>query len=148
MPAKRTTKEERAREHDDPRAVAAFMRALDHPLKSVMVTIRAAILGATQGITEGIKWNTASFHCQGWFATIGVRSRTNVQVILHHGVKAQGDSSLSQTIEDSSQLLTWLARDRAMISFVSEEDFESKRDAFTRIINQWVEHQAYLARMA
>jgi hypothetical protein len=55
---------------------------------------------------------------------------------------------LSQTIEDSAELLTWLAKDRALITFLSAEDFERKREPFVRIIRQWVEHQAYLARMA
>jgi len=153
MPAKRKTAGARATgrvrsEHDDPRAVTAFMQALEHPLKPVMEMIRAAILKADPRITEGIKWNTASFYSQGWFATIGVRLQTGVQVIMHHGTKAQKDSTLSQTIEDSAELLTWLAKDRALITFLSAEDFERKREPFVRIIKQWVEHQAYLARMA
>ena len=153
MPAKRKTAEAgpagRARsEYDDTKAVTAFLKALEHPLKSIMEMIRSAILNSAPGITEGIKWNTASFYCQGWFATIGVRSRTGVQVIMHHGTKAQRDSTLSQTIEDSSQLLTWLAKDRALITFHGAGDFENRREAFRKIIRQWVEHQAYLARMS
>lgn len=153
MPAKRTTTGARAAgrarsEHDDPGAVTGFMRALEHPLKPVMEMIRETILATDPGITEGIKWNTASFYCQGWFATISVRSQTGVQVILHHGTKAQKDSTLSQTIDDSSQLLTWLAKDRAVLTILSESDFQTKREAFRRIIKAWVEHQAYLARMA
>ena len=113
-----------------------------------MELVRAAILSADPGITEGIKWNTASFYFLGWFVTIGVRSQTGVQVIMHHGTKVQKDSTLSQTIEDSAGLLTWQAKDRALITFLSAEDFGQKRAAFVRIIRQWVEHQAYLARMA
>ena len=153
MPAKRKTAGAgpagRARiEHDDTKGVTAFMKALEHPLKSIMETVRAAILNSAPGITEGIKWNTASFYCQGWFATIGIRSMTGVQVILHHGSKAQKDSTLSQKIEDASQSLTWLAKDRALITFHGAGDFENRREAFRRIIRQWVEHQAYLARMS
>jgi hypothetical protein len=90
----------------------------------------------------------ASFYCHGWFATVGVRAKTGVQLILHHGAKVQADTTLSQTVDDPSHLLTWLAKDRAMITFTSAEDFKSRRAAFRNIMKQWVKHQAHLAKAA
>lgn len=135
-------------EHDDSPSVAAFLSTLEHPMKSVIEAIRASILEADRTITEGIKWNTASFYCHGWFATVGVRAKTGVQLVLHHGVKARADSTLSQTIDDSSHLLTWLAKDRATITFSSAEDFKNRQAAFKGIVKQWVKHQARLAKTA
>ena len=122
------------------------MSTLEHPMKSVIEAIRVAILGADRTITEGIKWNTASFYCHGWFATIGVRAKAGVQLVLHHGAKVRADTTLSRTIDDPSQLLTWLAKDRATIIFASAEDFKSRQAAFKNIIKQWVKHQVYLAK--
>lgn len=124
------------------------MSTLEHPMKSVIETIRAAILSADKTITEGIKWNTASFYCYGWFATINIRVKTGVQVVLHHGAKIRDDSTLSQTIADPAHLLGWLARDRAAITLASAEDFKNRRAAFQKIIKQWAEHQAHLSRTA
>ena len=114
-------------------------------MKSVIEAIRLAILDSDRTITEGIKWNTASFYCHGWFATVGVRATTKVQLVLHHGASAQVNSTLSQTIEDPSGLLTWLDKDRATITFSSAEGFKSNEVAFKEIIRLWAKHQALLA---
>jgi hypothetical protein len=121
------------------------MSTLEHPLKSVMEAIRLTILEADRTITEGIKWNSPSFYCHGWFATVNIRAKNGVQVVLYHGAKVRNDSTLSRTIDDSSHLLRWLSKDRAIITFVSAEDFQSKRGAYKKIIKQWVEYQARLA---
>jgi hypothetical protein len=138
----------RRSEHDDSVSVTAYMGALEHPMKSVIEAMRAAILDSDRTITEGIKWNTASFYCHGWFATVGVRAKTGVQLVLHHGAKVRDGSTLSETISDSSPLLTWLAKDRATITFISAEDFQRKQVAFKKIIKQWVKYQDQLAHNA
>jgi hypothetical protein len=132
-------------EYDNPEAVNAYMQSLEHPLKSVLEEIRCTILEADPGITEGIKWNSSSFYCYGWFATVNVKAKNGVQVVLHHGAKIRDDSTLSLTIDDPSQLLTWPSRDRAVITFVSTDSFQSNRIAFKNIIQQWVNYQAHLA---
>ncbi len=120
----------------------AFLRTLEHPLKTVVEDIRSAILAADRSITEGIKWNTASFYCYGWFATINVRAKAGLQIVLHHGAKLREDSGLSQTIDDPSHLLTWLGADRAIIAILSAEDFQRKQAPLKKIIKQWAKYQA------
>ncbi|MDB6110840.1 MAG: hypothetical protein JWR69_2590 [Pedosphaera sp.] len=132
--------------HDNTGAVTAFLGSLKHPLKPLVETIRATILETDSGITEGIKWNTASFYCHGWFATINLRAKKGVQLVLHHGAKVRDESTLSETIVDPSKLLTWLAKDRTAVTFINAEDFQSRRAAFQKIIKQWVQHQAGLAK--
>lgn len=124
-------------EHDDPEAVTTFLDALKHPIKPVLHAVRAAILSADKAITEGIKWNTASFYLHGWFATINVRAKAGVQIILHHGAKIRAGGSLTETIKDPSRLLEWLGKDRASVTFADAEDFQKKRAAFVKIIKRW-----------
>ncbi len=133
-----------AREHDDTAAVTAYLEALDHPLKPVVVAVRSAILGAGSGITEGIKWNSASFYCHGWFATANVRARGAVQIVLHHGAAVREDASLRSSIEDAAGLLKWMSADRAVVTLTGLADFEARREAFVLIIRQWAAYQARL----
>jgi hypothetical protein len=138
---------QRHSEHDDPEAVNAYLKLLEHPLKPVLEEIRRTILAADPRITEGIKWNSSSFYCYGWFAAINIRAKSGVQVVLHHGAKIRDDSTLSLTIDDSSQLLTWPSKDRAIVTFVSTENFQNDRAAFKNIIKQWAEYQAHLVNL-
>ena len=131
----------RGSEFDDSQAVTAFLDGLKHPLKPIIEEVRAAILGADKTITEGIKWNTASFYCQGWFATINVRAKAGVQIILHRGAKIRADGKARQDVDDPSGLLTWLGQDRAAVAFAASKDFRSKRPAFVKIIKQWARQQ-------
>jgi hypothetical protein len=132
-------------EHNDSEAVTAYMEVLEHPLKPVIEAIRRTVLKSDQRISEGIKWNSPSFYCYGWFATFHLRAKNGVQVVLHHGAKVRNDTTLSMMIDDSSQLLTWPSKDRATVSFISVEDFQSKQGAFEKIIKQWADYQSYLA---
>jgi hypothetical protein len=148
MEAKRSTMKrsaQRRNEYDDTDSVNAYMKSLEHSLKPVVETIRSTILETDSSITEGIKWNSPSFYCYGWFAAINLRAKNGVQVVLHHGAKVRDDTTLRSTIDDASHLLTWPSKDRSVLSFISSEDFQNKRGAFEKIIQQWVNYQAHLA---
>lgn len=146
MPKAQNTNTQAVFEYDNPAAVAAYLATLDHPLKPVVESIRLAILEADAAITEGIKWNSPSFYCYGWFATTNIRPKKNVLVVLHHGAKAHPEATLNQTIKDESALLTWMAADRAVVSFESVEDFAANRTAFVTLIRQWAAYQTQLAK--
>ena len=138
-------KTQQCSEYDDTDSVNVYMESLEHPLKPVIEGIRQTILEADQGITEGIKWNAPSFYCHGWFATFHLRVKKGVQIVLHHGAKIRNDTTLSSTLDDSSRLLNWPSKDRAIVNFVSIEDFQSKEKAFKKIIKQWADYQVHLA---
>lgn len=74
-------------EHDDTPGVTALVAALTHPLKPTLEGVRRTILAADPGITEGIKWNSPSFFCAGWFVTIGCRKPTQLDIVFHCGAK-------------------------------------------------------------
>ena len=122
---------------NDVSAVDEFMSRLVHPLKRTVEAIRSTILGADSHITEGIKWNSPSFYCNGWFATANVRAKDSIIVVLHMGAKVKDNSTTGLSIEDSTGLLEWAASDRALARFCSVEDFNAKKAAFKAVVGQW-----------
>jgi hypothetical protein len=74
---------------DTTRAVDEFLRALDHPFKSEIETMRKIILGAHPTVSEGTKWNAPSFRTTEYFATHELRVKGCVGVILHLGAKVR-----------------------------------------------------------
>ena len=119
-------------------AVDAWLAALDHPLKPVLVALRGAIAGADRGIREGIKWNSPSFHFKDWFATAGVRTEPFVRVVLHTGAKAKTSATAGLRIDDPDGLLEWHAKDRASAIFHDAREVKAKTAALRRIVKQWI----------
>jgi hypothetical protein len=125
---------------DSTRAVDEFMRALDHPFKREVEAIRVSVLGTDRNIAEGIKWNAPSFRTSEYFATLNLREKKGIGVILHLGAKARELPSGGLVVDDPAKMLKWLAKDRAMVVFASLEDFAARKAAFERIIQQWIVH--------
>lgn len=120
---------------DSTTAVDEFMARLDHPLKREIESIRRLIVEAHSSIAEGIKWNSPSFRTTEYFATMHLRSKHSVGVILHVGAKAR---KISVSVADPTGLLRWLGRDRAMLEFSDLHDIRSKKAAFENVLRQWI----------
>ena len=134
----------RAPEHDDPRGVDALLEGLDHPLKPVVQQVRRLILGVGPGITEGVKWNSPSFYSGGWFATVNVRGKQGVLLVLHHGAaKRKGVESLG-AIDDPDGLLHWHGPDRASVAIGSEAELRAMRAGLKRVVGRWVARHSAL----
>ena len=125
---------------DTTKAVDEFMSKLDHPFKTEIYAIRAAILGADSSIAEGIKWNAPSFRTRDYFATTNLREKAGVGVILHLGAKVRDTEPDGVPIKDPDGLLKWLAKDRAMVVFTNMKDFTTKKEAFEGLVRQWITH--------
>lgn len=123
---------------DTTRAVDDLMRALEHPLKKEIEAIRASVLAADPAIEEGVKWNAPSFRTTEYFATVNLREKKGIGIILHLGAKARDLPPGGLAVEDPERLLKWLARDRAMAVFEGMEDFRARQAAFERIVRQWI----------
>ena len=95
---------------------AAFLRALQHPLKAEIEAVRSIILGVSAAIAEEIKWNAPSFRTEkDFFATINLRSKDRVQVIFHLGAKVRPGLK-AFAIDDPNGLMAWRAGgDRARL---------------------------------
>ena len=123
---------------DTTKAVAAFMLALDHPFKKEIEVLRRIILGAHPSIAEGIKWNVPSFRTTEYFATMHLRAKDGIGVILHLGARARGAAAPKVEIKDPARLLQWLGEDRAMVIFADAKDVGSKRRPFDAVLRQWI----------
>ena len=123
---------------DTTEAVNTFMAGLKHPFKAEIESIRRMILGAAPGIREGIKWNSPSFRTTEYFATVNLREKSGIGVILHLGAKVKKLPAGGVVIADAGKLLKWLGKDRAMVVFADKNDLKARKAGFAKIIPQWV----------
>jgi len=117
-----------------------FMQALAHPQKAEIEALRTIIKGADKSISEGIKWNAPSYRTVEWFATMNLRSKTGMQVILHLGAKVKEKGWKGFTLDDPAGLATWLGKDRAMVTFADLKAIKAHKGAFVAILKQWIAH--------
>lgn len=122
--------------------VEALIEALDHPGKPEMLALRKVLLSADRSISEGIKWNAPSFRTTEWFATINTRPKSGAEAILHFGAKKNAISRTGVDIPDPAGLLTWLAKDRAIVRLRNKKDIADRRDALTALVRAWIKHVA------
>lgn len=121
-------------------SVEDFLETLNHPFKQEVVALRQMILAADTRIGEEIKWNAPSFYTTQHFATFQLRAKTGVQIILHLGTKVRETATTGITIPDPESLLTWLAKDRASVTFQNMDEIHAKRAAFAALIRAWIEY--------
>ena len=118
--------------------VEDFLAALEHPAKQEILALRRLILAADGSIGEEIKWKVPSFRTTEHFATLHLRAKQGVGVILHFGAKKRSVAGIK--IADPDALLEWLADDRAMTTFRDLHDVVAKQQAFTALIREWIRH--------
>lgn len=58
-------------------------------------------------------------------------------LIFHLGAKVR--ASAKPEIKDPKKLLTWLAKDRAMVSFTGLADVQAQAAALKGIVRQWIQ---------
>lgn len=114
--------------------VDALLDRMDHPRRVEIDAVRKAILSADKSISEGVKWNAPSFRTTEWFATVNLRGKEGMQVILHFGAKARAGHK-RPAIEDPNRLLRLLGDDRAMATL---GDNAADRNALAAIVRQWI----------
>ncbi len=118
--------------------VDSFMAELEHPLKSGIERLRAAILASNDEITEHVKWNAPSFCYAGVDrVTFRLQPGDRLQLVLHRGAEARDDSR-DFRFEDTSGLLEWVAPDRAVVTFPDLDDVDAVQAAVVDLVNRWV----------
>lgn len=120
----------KTKELNDSPKVDAYMRALEHPLKPEMEAVRAIILSAHPGITEGIKWNAPSFYYKGDMVVFNPRAQEYVHLVFPNGI----------VIGDESGLLEGDYIDRRMAYFRSMDEVNAKKAALESAIRGWVRY--------
>lgn len=119
--------------------VIKFLENLEHPLKPEIEYVRRIILEANDQLSEHVKWNAPSFFTYDDRITFNLHGKDGFRLIFHCGSKASTYTSDKPIFEDTSNLLEWLAGDRATIRFRSMDEIETKKDQLKRLVNQWIE---------
>ncbi len=125
---------------DSTQAVDEFMARLEHPFKADIETIRTIMRSVDPSVSEGIKWNAPSFRTCEYFATMNLRAKAGVGIILHLGAKVRDLPPGGIAIADPEKLLTWLAEDRASVSFKGSDDLHAKKAALGALLREWIEY--------
>jgi hypothetical protein len=71
--------------------VSTWLADLEHPLKEVILAVRAVFLDADERITETIKWKSPTFMYQGNLASIDPKAKKHVAVLFHRGAEIPGE---------------------------------------------------------
>jgi len=119
-------------------SVEAFLASLEHPFKREILALRQIMLGIDPAITEEIKWNAPSFRTTEHFATMQLRAKDGVQLILHFGARKRDTTGIA--IADPHGLLDWLGPDRASIKFVDIQMLDARRLPLEQIVRHWIGH--------
>lgn len=118
------------------REVAAFMAALDHPLKAGVETIRQAILALDPAVSERIKWNAPSFGFDDDRITFNLRHPGRILLILHRGAKVKDSTGF--TFDDPTGLIAWAAPSRGIVTFTSLEQVHADLDTLAPVLLDWL----------
>lgn len=114
----------------------ALLDRVDHPRRVEIDAVRKTILGADRSILEGVKWNAPSFRTNEWFATINLRSKNDLEIVLHFGAKKRVKWKRPD-IDDPKELLRWMGDERAIATLA---DTPADRKALAAIVRQWIKY--------
>lgn len=113
--------------------VAAFMKALDHPFKAEVETIRDIIKGVNKDITEEIKWKAPSFSYMGeYLVTFNLRDMKRIHLVFHNPMIPR----------IKSHLLEGDYVDRRMTYFANMKDIKANKAELERIMKQLIKLNA------
>jgi hypothetical protein len=117
--------------------VERFLATLDHPLADAIAGLRNAILTSDPEIAEHIKWNAPSFRYAGDDrVTFRLPPQGGLQLVFHRGAKPKDASGFE--FDDALGLLTWVAPDRAIVTFRDAADVEARQAATVETVNRWM----------
>ncbi|GAB3338036.1 hypothetical protein GCM10027299_49760 [Larkinella ripae] len=108
--------------------VAAFMAALDYPLKAEVETLRQRIKEASPELSERIKWNAPSYYTEADLLTFNFHSAKEIRLIFHHPA----------IVDIASDWLKGDYKDRRIMYFASSAEVEAGREELGRILNAYV----------
>ena len=69
---------------NDAEKVAAYMDALNHPLKKEVEAVRSIIKNANPKLNERIKWNAPSYYYMDDIVTFGPLRSEKILLVFHH----------------------------------------------------------------
>lgn len=119
-------------------AVDARLLAAAHPLQKDIQKIRKVMLSIDPTISEGFKWNSASYRTSEFFATLNLRCTDQVQFVFHTGAKVKASAKAGVEVADPAGLCEWLAKDRCLVSLGAGKQITAKLPAFRELVRGWI----------
>lgn len=119
------------------KSAEALIAALEHPHKAAIDRVIALTRSADPRIELRWKWNAPSFALSDDFATFHLRAKQGVSLIMHFGAKKRATPAPA-SIADPKGLLTWLANDRAQITFADLAAVEAEKKSLVALIRAWI----------
>ena len=83
-------------------------------------------------ISEGFKWNSASYRTSEFFATLNLRCTDQVQFVFHTGAKVKASAKAGVEVADPASLCEWLAKDCCLVSLGAGKQITAKLPARDR----------------
>lgn len=115
-----------------------YLAKLQHARKSEIELIRKAILASDPALSESIKWNAPNFVFDGVDRiTFRLQPGDKVDLILHRGARKRDDSA-TFVFDDPSELITWAAPDRGVISIPRDADLDQLLPSVLPVLLAWV----------
>ena len=105
-----------------------FLEKLDNPLKAEMKIVREIILGASDKITESIKWSAPSFAYKDNMCTFNPRAKKFVNLTFHKGA----------LINDETGLLVGDKPEARVARFNDMADVKAKKADLEAVVRKWV----------
>jgi hypothetical protein len=135
-PASRTAKEPSV---EGGAAVDALLAASPHPLAAEIAVVRKAIVAAGEGVEELVMWNAPSFR-RGTevFATIHVRERKHVLVVLHRGAKPGAKPAAPPPLPDPLGLVEVKDASRVLVRLPAGAAFAAAAKSFRALARAWL----------
>lgn len=118
--------------------VTHFLEQQNHPLHREIDALRELIISAVPHLQENIKWNGPNYtHSGADRITMKIHPPKAIQLIFHRGAKVL-EQPPARLIQDHTKLLQWKENDRAIASFKSIEEINSKGEDLRLIIHNWI----------
>jgi len=111
--------------------VDAWFDQHDHPLKSLMLQVRRAILASDRRVSESIKWSTPTFSFNGDIASFIPQAKSFVSLLFHRGSEIPGKHP---RLEGASRLARTMR-------FANREELKKYRLDLVRAIQAWCDHR-------
>lgn len=115
-----------------------MLNSYDANTRAVVEAIRHDVV-AIKGVDAGVKWNSVSFRVgEVWFATVNVRAKEGMLLVLHAGAKGKSDIKSQVGELKGAADLKWLGVERAVLGVESASDWKRKWKVLRGVVSAWV----------
>ena len=118
--------------------VTDLLNHLNPPLRLEIEKLRETILDSGLDLVETVKSNKPNYLFNNDERILfEIQDFEHIQIIFHCGARIQRQIP-HHLIDDEFNLLTWIENDRALLSFKSMEEIETKVEDIKILVYRWI----------